>query len=267
MRARGNRPQTVLTRVQELEHFLRVVAPERDRAWLHRLLARLRAEPRDSSGKRARLQSAHALFTLGCRLMAEAEASAQRPWRQAVGYRDGLIIALLVARPLRLRNFAQLELGRHLLHGPDGWRLSIPAGETKTKRPLDLSFPTALVAALERYLAVHRPVLGSRRGRWYQPAGACLWLSADGSPLRPGALFFRVAGLTRAAFGRSVNPHLFRDAVATSIALEDPAQVRIAAQVLGHATFATTERHYNLARSQDAASAWHQILDGLRRTK
>ena len=43
--------------------------------------------------------------------------------------------------------------------------------------------------------------------------------------------------------------------------------MRIAAQVLGHAAFATTERHYNLARGQEAADSWHQILDGLRRTK
>jgi hypothetical protein len=35
--------------------------------------------------------------------------------------------------------------------------------------------------------------------------------------------------------------------------------------VLGHGTFATTERHYNLARGQEAAENWHATLDGLRR--
>ena len=40
----------------------------------------------------------------------------------------------------------------------------------------------------------------------------------------------------------------------------------IAAQVLGHGTLATTERHYNLARGQEAAESWHKTLDGLRRT-
>jgi site-specific recombinase XerD len=75
-----------------------------------------------------------------------------------------------------------------------------------------------------------------------------------------------VKARTRAAFGRAVNPHLFRDAAATSVAIEDPAHVRIAAQVLGHGAFATTERHYNLARGQEAADSWHQILGRLRRT-
>jgi site-specific recombinase XerD len=73
-----------------------------------------------------------------------------------------------------------------------------------------------------------------------------------------------VEARTRAAFGRAVNPHLFRDCAATSLAIEDPAHVRIAAQVLGHGAFATTERHYNLARGQEAAKSWHEMLDGLR---
>ena len=74
----------------------------------------------------------------------------------------------------------------------------------------------------------------------------------------------RIRQLTAAAFGAAVNPHLFRDAAATSLAIQDPAQVRIAAQILGHASFATTERHYNLARSLDAGQAWLATLDQLR---
>ena len=50
-------------------------------------------------------------------------------------------------------------------------------------RPIALPFPTGLAPALERYLAVHRPVLAALRGRWHQPAGTALWLSAHGSPI------------------------------------------------------------------------------------
>ena len=59
---------------------------------------------------------------------------------------------------------------------------------------------------------------------------------------------------------RAVNPHLFRDAAATTIALDRPEQVRLAAPLLGHRSFATTERHYNLARTAEAATAWHDLL-------
>ena len=42
-----------------------------------------------------------------------------------------------------------------------------------------------------------------------------------------------------------------------------PAQVRIAAPLLGHRSFTTTERYYNLARANEAATAWHETLDQL----
>jgi integrase/recombinase XerD len=62
----------------------------------------------------------------------------------------------------------------------------------------------------------------------------------------------------------AINPHLFRDCVATSIAIDDPEHVRIAAQVLGHGTFATTERHYRMPRSAEAARSYHCELQKLR---
>jgi site-specific recombinase XerD len=122
-----------------------------------------------------------------------------------------------------------------------------------------------LVPALERYLTAHRPVLAAGLGRGRGRAGAALWLSAEGGPLSEPQLQHLVKARTRVAFGRAVNPHLFRDCAATSVAIEDPARVRIAAQVLGHGAFSTTERHYNLARGQEAAERWHATLDGLRR--
>jgi len=42
----------------------------------------------------------------------------------------------------------------------------------------------------------------------------------------------------------AINPHFFRDIVATTVAHIDPEHVRISAQLLGHRIFATTERYY-----------------------
>jgi hypothetical protein len=119
--------------------------------------------------------------------------------------------------------------------------------ETKTGRALELPFPEA---ALERYLAGHRSVLAAQRGRapGTGTAGEALWLPAARGRLSAGTLAFHVTELTRAAFGRPVNLHLFRNCAATSLAIEDLGHTRLAAQVLGHVTFTTTEKHYNLAR-------------------
>jgi integrase len=89
-------------------------------------------------------------------------------------------------------------------------------------------------------------------------------VSSRGAALDTQGLFDAVTGRTRAAFGRPVNPHLFRDCAATTIAIEDPVHVRVATSILGHRSPATTERYYNLARSVEAARAWQATLSRLR---
>jgi integrase len=72
--------------------------------------------------------------------------------------------------------------------------------------------------------------------------------------------YSKIIAHTRAAFGQPVNPHLFRDAATTTLALDRPEQVHLAAPLLGHRSFATTKRFYNLARVTEAAGAWHDVL-------
>jgi hypothetical protein len=167
-----NASGTVLVRLQSLVVVLRWLAPEQERPWLTRILARLAALAGPVRDKRSRLQRADDLVRLGCRLMAQAEAgTALRPRQQARLYRDGLMIACLAYRPLRLANFTGLELGRHLQRRGSGWWLEIPAVETKTRRPIALPFPEPMVPALERYLAHWRPQLAL--GRAGPPALPC----------------------------------------------------------------------------------------------
>ena len=116
LRQRGNAIQSILSRLQQLDRFLAAVAPGQDCTPLRRMQARLRGEPHDPGSKRARLRFSRELFDLGTRLMAVAESSPSTARQRAVDYRDGLMIALLAARPLRRRNFVRLELGRHLVH-------------------------------------------------------------------------------------------------------------------------------------------------------
>jgi integrase/recombinase XerD len=83
--------------------------------------------------------------------------------------------------------------------------------------------------------------------------------------MQPHQIYQQVIRLTHQRIGVAVNPHLFRDCAATSIALEDPAHVMIIKDVLGHASLATGERHYNQARSVEAAHAWQRSVCKLRR--
>ena len=63
-----------------------------------------------------------------------------------------------------------------------------------------------------------------------------------------------------AAFGKAMSPHLFRDAAATTMATADPGNVRVAAPVLGHRTFAPTERHYIQATGLQAQAGYLKVI-------
>ena len=78
-----------------------------------------------------------------------------------------------------------------------------------------------------------------------------------------GTLAERIQERTKAAFGQSIPPHWFRDAAATSIAIDDPVHVRDAHLILGHADLATTEKHYIQARSLQASRRHHAMLTDL----
>ena len=80
-------------------------------------------------------------------------------------------------------------------------------------------------------------------------------------------VYERMVTLTRARLGRAINPHLFRDCAATSIAIEDPEHVRITAAVLAHSGLQTSEQHYNHAKSLQAIRRYQEHIRAQRRER
>jgi integrase len=97
-------------------------------------------------------------------------------------------------------------------------------------------------------------------GRWSKSVDNFLWVSSDGSPMTQISIYDRIRKHTAEAFGVAINPHLFRDAAATTLAIADPEHVRVAAPLLGHRTFTTTERHYQQAKTLEAHRAYVDVL-------
>jgi site-specific recombinase XerD len=168
------------------------------------------------------------------------------------------MIALLALRPIRLRNLTALELGRTLLQNPAGLCITIPAEETKTHRKIEVEWPSALVAALATYLELHRPVL------LHGSTAKALWIGSSGQALAAHTIRQAIIRRTQAALGVPINPHLFRDCAATTLAIEDPAHVEAAATILGHASSHTTHKHYIQANTL-IASRRHQAAVARRR--
>ena len=246
-----------VTLAQSLYKVRRVAGcldPDKDWGWLRRLCRRLdrRAKPRD---RRSDVVEIKELFRLGRQLMDQAvKADISAPLSRALLYRDGLIIALLTADPLRNANITALEMGRTLIKDGTTWSIDIPAEEMKNRRPHLAVLPDWATPCIDRYVDHYWPMLGGDK------AAGRLWLESDGQPLDGDALYRMTCKRTREAFGKPINPHLFRSCLATSTAIHHGASMGLAMTVLGHQSSKVTTRYYNQAKMIDAVRAYQVVL-------
>jgi site-specific recombinase XerD len=254
---------TIYTRIAELHAVVRAMAPERDWTWLQRAAQRLLRHAAEAAApKRVRSSAEIYRWALARLQTVENEVPPSgtfAPLLQALRYRDALIIALLAARPIRLRNLAMIAIERHLLRTSEGYLLRFAAVETKTRRPLEFPLPAELTGRFDRYLTHYRPILlgaGDTRR---------LWLNRYGTALNELGLYRLVVKVTARDFGMRLNPHRFRACAATTLAIEDPGHVRITAAILGHAGLRTSEIHYNQARQLEAGRRHQAAVLALRR--
>jgi integrase/recombinase XerD len=255
----GNSGYTILTRLQELHDAAKVMDPCRDWSWIRRIASRVRVNARPARNKAAKIVSSMDLLDLGIALMRRA-ASESTLRLAALMFRDGLLIALIALRPLRRKNLASMTLGQHVVKRGGDWWLSFAGDEMKNDDPLEMPWQDELSTQLETWLSKWRSVLCQRRGRWAKTIGGALWVSAHGSPLSQDGLYGRFVIHTKRAFGHAINPHAARAIAATTLADVDPEHVRIAATLLGHRTFATTERYYLHGQKLQATRRYQEAL-------
>jgi integrase/recombinase XerD len=167
----------------------------------------------------------------------------------AMQYRNGLIIAFLALVPVRRRTLAALRIGKHLVKSGSLWTVDIPREDVKTKRPLEYAVSAQLSRRISIYVNEFRPQIPGAGAHDY------LWASNRGRPMGDAIIYATVRRCTRKSFGFPVNLHRFRPAAGTFWSIRDPANVRGVRDLLGHASFATTEKHYIMAQSRLAGRA------------
>ena len=264
LRSLGNGSQTLMGRLQELGDIAKAIEPNRDWSFISRFASKIRLNHQPVRDK-SNLKMTYDLVDLGFELMEEAHR--HRGVEAAILYRDGLILAFLAFAPIRRRNIADFKIGRNLITVGQKRLIFFDASETKTHTPIELIWPGELTDQLDVYLCKYRQLLEGRTGRWHKPANDFLWLSTHGSPMTQIAIYDRIRERTRVKFGKAINPHLFRDAAATTLAIEDHANVRIAAPLLGHRTFSTTEKHYQQAKTYEAHKLFIDAIYGQERKR
>jgi integrase len=237
-----------------------LVAPHLDFRWLTEIEKDL-ASTMQPRGKNDRLVLAEVLVEAGLTLIAEAEDSPDLTrLRRARGVRNGLMIALLGFCPIRLKNFAALEIGRTFVQIKGSWWIVLPSSETKERRADERRVDDALTPTIESYLAVYRSVL-ARAGN----DSRALWLSSnDGVAMSYCGVERVVTQTTRSAIGVDISPHMFRTSAASTAAIYSAENPNLGSALLNHSNPTVTQEHYNRASGISASQALAAVIDGYR---
>jgi len=174
------------------------------------------------------------------------------PVERAIHFRNILLIALLSANPLRIRQFSIMEFDRHLVRQPDGsWWLQFKS-EFKNRKSLKADYRVRVEEhiwpIIDRYKAEFRPLLaGADLCKYvFRPSAAGRHSGRNAAPMNSHSLQTLVKELTQLyipdcpGFG----PHAFRHVVATDVIKAKPEfGFFLAAKVL-HDKLETVEEEY-----------------------
>jgi integrase len=261
---------TVSRTIYKIRRAAESIAPHRDFAWLAEIEKDLVVLERPKNDL-DRIVTTELLVEAGLTLIREAEADSNGSrLRRSLLVRNGLMVALLALCPIRLKNFAALDLGDSFLRLESGWWIVLE--DTKSKRPDHRPVPPFLTSAIASYLTVHRPVLLSQKSdsnearfdtvHKREPMPSALWSGRLGAPLSYGQVEHAITETTRLTLGVPVNPHRFRACAATSAALY-AASPHFASALLQHSDFRITEENYYRASSLSVARDFASLVRGL----
>jgi integrase len=249
------RSVTIWNCVYKLRRAAELLAPTMDFSWLAEIEKDL-ALVAESRSKFDRLIFTGRLLEAGLTLVAEAQGFAKNDLAHARGVRNGLMIALLALCPIRLKNFAALEIGKTFREIQGTWWIALPSLTTKSRRPDERAVPALLNPAIQAYLNEARPFLLSSA-----PATNALWISSTRRrELTAKNLGTLISKITLETVGVDVSPHLFRTSAASTAAVYGGNVPHLASALLSHTDPRITEQHYNRATSMSAAQSYAALI-------
>jgi site-specific recombinase XerD len=262
LHANGNRGHTIYGRVSELRSAMRCLAPNADFGWLtspggvpmHSIL--------DMQSQEVETYDPAELYHWGIELMQKA-ITLNGPARRRVMLRDGLLIAILASRGIRLRTMTALKLHKNIFRRDDGWFCFAEPEITKNRKPLAFPLRGSLNPWIDRYVARERQeLLGGKHDDAF-------WVNWSGDPLASDGVTKRFYWLTEKRFGRDrrFGPHRMRHCLVTSAADSGQEVYAAAPALLGHTQRVAAE-HYNRSDGSAAFARFQEaIMDERRRTE
>lgn len=253
------RDTTVVIELERLFFVIRNFFPDRDWTWLYRICRRIAYDAKPI--KHQEIMSPD-LYRLGLSLMDSALAKTERAGHLsksiAFRFRDGLLIALLIEAPMRRRALSRLRIDQHLERRAARWCVIVPGKLSKNGVPQDFKLSLRLSAYVDTYLETIRPAFPGASTHF------SLWPYL-GRPMTDRMIWRRIIKWTKEKLGFSVSPQRFRNACATFLVMQDPANAHAARDLLGHKSFNMTQKHYiDRAQSRMAGRKLSNVLSKLK---
>ncbi len=145
-------PRTVVSSLVGLKVVIKAMAPHMDWRWLADACNALNRTSKPQREKRPRMRPTEDIYAASLRELGRLLDTPFSRRIERVAYRDTLMLAMLAARPVRLKNFSSMHLGRHLVRNGSTWLLVFPGEEVKNRRPLEYALPQSS-GPLPRYLS------------------------------------------------------------------------------------------------------------------
>jgi integrase len=248
-------PRTVTNIIVALKVMAKAMEPGKDWRWLELISNALNRTTEPQQDKLTRMRPLNEVVDAAVGELEKLAATPLTRRADRIGFRDALMLALIALRPLRIKNFANLQLDRHLRNlRSDHAMIAIPAEEVKNKIPLDYTYPALLLNFTLLYLDRVRPTFRNAN------SSDALWVAYNGTPISINEARLRIKLISKKLLGVDINPHLFRDIGATDIAEFQPEGIFTAAALLGHKNETTTERFYIRARRVEASKRLNEAL-------
>lgn len=177
----------------------------------------------------------------------------KNPYRAAKCFERAVAVSVLIATGLRIKNLRTINLETDLTRVDGRCFLSIPGDRVKNGMNLDYELPSDTDALLQEYMRDYRP-------RFPGTDGPYLFPGRDGGP-RPNSTMandIKVSLYKRT--GLTMNPHLFRHAIAKIVIERDPGLAFTISRHLGHKNINMTMQAYLGTEGRAAARSIDRVL-------
>jgi integrase len=177
----------------------------------------------------------------------------KNPYRRAKAFERALSAAILIYASVRMQNLRTIRMDKNIRRHRGVLILSFEETETKNKKSLELELPQGVANLLQEFVEQYRPALPGSQGPYLFPG-------RDGGPRSANTMSHDFNGALLKHTGLRVNPHLMRHATAMLAINQDPANLAIVAQRMGH-RIETTRQYYLGNESRPSSRVMNRILE------